>query len=314
MDKPVAKSPFNRPAKTQTFAHLISPALRGLDGDMDAAIETFVNWRGQSVDIPKTVEKIAKDLGFSARDRRMLAAAAKLAAEPAANPYHGNAHFLEVFYMAALLGNDARRNDRLDNTGLRNLMAAALIHDYRHDGTNNRGQRFRLEREAFEGAQTPLRKAGFTETDLRHIRAFVYTTDVSRDFSDPTAKSAADTVKAYVASGGKAKLWPELRPLKSLRLADTALMLQDADIAASVIDFGLTGQNSALLAKEQGAPCRPQSLHFFFNTICRHQVYSISGFGLIQPLMDRTMKQFGVTPTSEIYVPRVSKPKGQTLC
>jgi hypothetical protein len=271
------------------------------NGNIDGIIQIFKEWDSTPPYLPyasKTVidalQKI--DVQFSDTELSMLKMASLLATEENKNPYHGNTHFLKVFTLSALLGADAFKDNRISAHHLCILLSSALLHDYKHDGTNNKGQRYRLENLSLDSSESMMKKAGATEDDWELFKAFIHTTDVSKDFSDPSALSPAETVKKYSTSNNPDDLLPELRVLAATGTADIALMLEDADLSGGLIDIELNVQTGLELAREQGRIYEASSQKFFLEHICHKQVFSISGLRLIQPRMNEVMTHYGLQP------------------
>lgn len=268
-----------------------------MQGDVPALASAFKEWRKSGIlPVHDIVSEIIEPLGFEARHQRILQAAADMAAEPNNNPFHGNRHFMEVFATAALLGQHALKENRIERKDFALLLTAALIHDYGHDGGVNGPVQFRLESLAVDKSKARLGAAGATKGELAIIRDFVLTTDVSKNFADPGAHSPADTVKRYNFTRDAQDLHPALKGLHKSGLADVALMLQDADVGSSLIDPQLCRQSGEYLAAEQKRAFDPQSQLFFLNTICRRHMFSESGHKLIQPALNRVLEEARINP------------------
>jgi hypothetical protein len=246
----------------------------------------------------KTIIDALKTLGihFSDTELSMLQMASQLAAEENKNPYHNNTHFLKVFTLSALLGADAFRDNRINTHHLCILLSSALVHDYKHDGKNNKGQRYRLEDISLNASESAMKKAGATEDDWNLFKAFIYTTDVYKDFSDPSALSPGDTVKKYSISNNPDDLLPELRIMAETGTADIALMLEDADLSGGLLDIELNTKSGLAFAEEERKTYEASGQKFFLEQICHKQVFSISGLRLIQPRMNEVLAYYGLQP------------------
>jgi hypothetical protein len=274
-----------------------------MNGHVPAIVATFKGWRRDNlVPIADVVEDVIKGFDFDDRQSAIIRAGATLAAQPHDNPFHGNRHFLEVFTVTAMLAQDAYKDERLEKNNAARLLTAALIHDYKHDGTGNNGEQFRLERLAFESAKRDLVRAGATAEDLAVIRDFLFTTDVSRDFSNPQSRSPADSVKTYSLTKDPAVLHEELKGLHERKLHDAALMLEDADIGNSLLDPELCRQSGEYLAREQGRSYDSKIEAFFLDKICHRHFFSTSGQKLIQGCMDVILQKNGLATAGPLQI------------
>jgi hypothetical protein len=263
----------------------IADALRS--ADISALIKIFDNWREELPDIEETVAAFTAPYNFSDKSQSLILAAAKLAAEPATNAYHSNTHFLKVATVATMLGANALQENRITKPLFALLITSALIHDYRHDGTTNKGEMFRLEKIAFENAKPSLMEAGADQEDLELIKAFIYTTDVSASATSPDATSPAEQVKVYALTGDVRALGREFKILHVTETSDVALMLEDADlIAGGITKPEHLEYESMLLAKERNMEFTRASADFFIEEVCHRQLFSKSGAALFQPYMD----------------------------
>ncbi len=292
----------------QFFNRITMPmrlAIRGAvqDGDMHAMRFILRSWSERTPDVQSTVRQVVVALNIPHLVRPVVEAAAKLASEKNTNPFHGNRHFLEVFLLTAALGQQAVKEGRLNPRQFGNLLTAALIHDYKHDGTNNKGIQFRLEELAFQSARPALNAAGAGKADLDLIHAFVLSTDISRDFSRKDSVSPADSLKNYLTTRDPGPIPAPMRVLVDRRMVDAALMLQDADVGTSLLAKDISVRRSRALASEMGTRYQPDMSRFFFEKICREQMFSISGFKLIQPYMNQTMRDMGLRGAITHFLP-----------
>jgi len=132
------------------------------------------------------------------------------------------------------------------------------------------------------------------------IEAFVLNTDVSKDFGDPDALSASDTVKLYIDSGfqNEELLHPRLQILAKKDLADAAQMLQDSDVGTAMADPAYSDYQGLLIAHETGSVDkksrtydRSSQLDFFIPKIMHGgKVYSESGRQIIQEWIPDVIK------------------------
>ncbi len=94
----------------------------------------------------------------------------------ARNAYHNSQHLCEVVLCSLFLGRQAG----LSHTRQARVVVAALVHDFRHDGTTNAGQAFRLEQLAVTSAQPYLARSGVTPDEIERVAAIVLATDMTR--------------------------------------------------------------------------------------------------------------------------------------
>jgi CRP/FNR family cyclic AMP-dependent transcriptional regulator len=111
----------------------------------------------------------------------LAAAGVRIAAEidrgvagQARNAYHNSQHICEVVLCSLFLGQQAGLSDER----LVRVVVAALVHDFRHDGTTNAGESFRLERLAIAAAGPYLAQAGVAPEVIERIAAIVLATEV----------------------------------------------------------------------------------------------------------------------------------------
>lgn len=268
----------------------------------------FLDWRDRKPNIEITATRILESLAGVTPS--YVKAAIQLAAEPNENEYHNNLHTLEVFTLACVLGGRMLAAGTLRPENFWRLAAAALIHDYKHDGKGNMGQPLRLEKLAVDSAAPALIAAGATEHDMQIIRAMVYVTDVSKNFADPSATSVADTMKIYLTRIGhypmrsSNHLHPEIQILHHLGLADAAQVLQDSDIGAGLLSRKLGDMNGRGLIQE-GNRCRGEdkavddatieaSQKFFLERICYGRPFSSSGVEILGSAARTTMLSYGL--------------------
>ena len=166
------------------------------------------------------------------------------------NPYHNAQHFCEVvlsaLYLSLLAGLAPRETTQ--------LLVAALVHDFHHDGTTNANVPFRLERLAAEATAPYLEAAGVSPEERARIAAMVFATEVV------TGTRFARECYLHLAGGGPR---PPLRgvpgPLAALagdaRLALQAVALGEADVLSSAgltVEYGDLQQEN--LARERKQP------------------------------------------------------------
>lgn len=92
------------------------------------------------------------------------------------NAYHNAQHFCEVLlnalYLSLLAGVDAQARAE--------VLVAALVHDFHHDGTKNMSATFRLESLSAEATAPYLEAAGVSPQVRARIAAMVFATEVTK--------------------------------------------------------------------------------------------------------------------------------------
>lgn len=164
--------------------------------------------------------------------------------------YHNAQHFCEVMLGANFISllDDLETNSRLE------VVLAALIHDFQHDGKGNGQVPFRLERQSVNAAMPYLAEAGVPAMQRRQIAALVLATEAMNGV--PIALichahhvGAAPLPQSHVAAPELAEL--AVRPT----LARQALIVREADVLPSV---GLTIEHAIhlqdRLSMEWGVP------------------------------------------------------------
>lgn len=180
-----------------------------------------------------------------------------------ANPYHNAQHFCEVvlsaLYLALLAGVEAQARAE--------ILMAALVHDFHHDGTKNMNATFRLEKLSAEAAAPYLEAAGVPPDVRARIAAMVFSTEVTMG-----TRFARDC-HLHFAAGAQAPLLSAIpAPLVLLatdaRLALEAVIVGEADVLSSV---GLTVQYGELqqekLAEEWKQPLGADHKLRFLNQV-----------------------------------------------
>jgi 3'5'-cyclic nucleotide phosphodiesterase family protein len=151
-----------------------------------------------------------------------------------ANPYHNAQHFCEVvlsaLYLSLLAGVSAREKVE--------LLVAALVHDFHHDGNTNANVPFRLERLSAQAASPYLQAAGVPMEAQARVTAMIFSTEVSVG-----TRFARECHLHFAASGSRPSLSGIPGPLALLagdaRLALQAVIVGEADVLSSA---GLTVQ------------------------------------------------------------------------
>jgi hypothetical protein len=151
-----------------------------------------------------------------------------------ANPYHNAQHFCEVvlsaLYLSLLAGVASRERGE--------LLVAALVHDFHHDGTTNLDVPFRLEKLSAQAASPYLEAAGVPAEVHARITAMIFATEVSVG-----TRFARECHLHFAANGPRPALSGIPAPLALLAddagLALQAVIVGEADVLSSV---GLTVQ------------------------------------------------------------------------
>jgi len=180
-----------------------------------------------------------------------------------ANAYHNAQHFCEVMlnalYLSLLAG--------LDPQARAEVMIAALVHDFHHDGTKNMSATFRLERFSAEATAPYLEAAGVSPQVRARIAAMVFATEVTKG-----TRFARDC-HLHFSAGAPLPAASDLpAPLTLIgtdaRLALEAVIVGEADVLSSA---GLTVQYGDLqqerLAEEWKQPLGAEHKLRFLNQI-----------------------------------------------
>ena len=242
----VSKAPFVLPqsASPGVVADQIVACFRAVDALDRPTTEVF--------------EAVGARLGLDPRDP-LVTAGASIAAEidrgvagEVRNAYHNSQHICEVVLCSLFLGQQAG----LSGERLARVVVAALVHDFRHDGTTNDGESFRLERLAIAAAGPFLARAGVAPEEIERIGAIVLATEVRAGV--PYARScfrflhlAGPPPEAPPDGAGEASLLRRLATDPDL--AVEAVVLAEADLLPSVAltdDYGMLCQQR--LVRENG--------------------------------------------------------------
>lgn len=180
-----------------------------------------------------------------------------------ANAYHNAQHFCEVMlnalYLSLLAGVDAQARAE--------IMIAALVHDFHHDGTKNMSATFRLESFSAEATAPYLEAAGVSPQVCARIAAMVFATEVTKG-----TRFARDCYLHFSAGAPLPSASNLPAPLALIgtdaRLALEAVIVGEADVLSSA---GLTVQYGDLqqerLAEEWKQPLGAEHKLRFLNQI-----------------------------------------------
>ncbi|MDO8289159.1 MAG: hypothetical protein Q7T44_08075 [Parvibaculum sp.] len=195
--------------------------------------------------VSRSFEAVARCTGVSARTplivagRRLSKAMDNGVGAGQGNAYHNAQHFCEVMlgaYFLSLLSD-------LDTKSRLEVVLAALVHDFQHDGKGNGHIPFRLERIAVDKSTPYLVAARVPELQRGHVAALVLATEMGSGLAITHASHAhhvGGTARPEVHGSA-----PELAGLATnFTLARQALIVCEADVLPSV---GLTVEHSLRL-------------------------------------------------------------------
>jgi hypothetical protein len=216
--------------------------------------------------VGRVLAVLMSHLGIGATDPLMLAGqrlAAHIDAGGAGGHYHAyhhRRHLCEVMLTANFLA----QLQKMSALECAEVVLAALVHDYGHDGKPNGREPFRLERQSVWLAEPMLEAAGLSDAQIKRIAGLVLATDIANGHrvaiaahvSHCTRDTSAPGAGAVAADGHVRGEAPELAVLRcEPRAALQALVLCEADVLPSV---GLTVEHAVKLqqdlAAEWGAP------------------------------------------------------------
>ncbi|WP_296808114.1 cyclic nucleotide-binding domain-containing protein [Thiocapsa sp.] len=214
----------------------------------------------------------------------LVTAGARIASEidrgvagQARNAYHNSQHICEVVLCSLFLGQQAG----LSGERLVRVVIAALVHDFRHDGTTNAGESFRLERLALAAAGPYLAQAGVAPEQIERIAAIVLATEVRAGV--PYARCcfrflhhAGPPPEAPPDGAGEASLLRRLATEPDL--AVEAVLLAEADLLPSVAlteDYGMLCQQR-LIQENGGIGVGPAEKLAFLDE--QSEGFLVSGF------------------------------------
>lgn len=179
------------------------------------------------------------------------------------NPYHNAQHFCEVLlsalYLSLLAGTAPRSRMQ--------LLIAALVHDFHHDGTTNRSAPFRLERLSAAATLPYLEAAGVPAAERTRITAMILATEVAIG-----TRFARDCYLHFAEAAPAPSIAGIPDPLAELAgdadLALQAVIVGEADVLSSA---GLTVQYGELqqdkLAEEWKQPLGADHKLRFLNQV-----------------------------------------------
>jgi len=283
----------------EAFSRTQAPFLPFQEANIPAIANIFRQWRTDLPNIETSVQGAIMGIDFSDKTKAIITTAARLTTEPANKTclYHDNMHGLQIFFMTYTTGKLALERGIIDKNTFGNMLAAALIHDYKHDGTANNGIQFRLEKIAFKSAKDALQNAGATPDDLKMIKGFVLATDTSKDFNDQTALSPAESLKKHIKDGDTSTVFEELQWLVKNSTQDNnfvvgAVILQGCDIGCSPMDREICEYDSQRLAKERGEEYEVNRNLFFLNEICADTFSLLPELKILEPFFEKTKAEF----------------------
>jgi hypothetical protein len=193
--------------------------------------------------------------------------AADMDAAPVGQPrhaYHNAQHTCEVVLCSLLLAAQAG----LSQPRQGRVLVAALVHDFRHDGSTNAGRPFRLELSALTAARPYLVGTGVTADEMERIAAIVLATEPSLGL--PYARRC---FRFHHLAGPRPEALPVgIQGIESLGrlaadqgLALEAVLLAEADLLPSVAltdDYGMLCQQRLSRENRHVAPGLADKLSF----------------------------------------------------
>ncbi len=206
--------------------------------------------------------------------------AADMDAAPAGEPrhaYHNAQHTCEVVLCSLLLARQAG----LSGPQQARVLVAALVHDFRHDGTTNAGRPFRLELSALTAARPYLIAAGVTADEMERIAAIVLATETS--LGVPYARRC---FRCHHLAGPRPEALPVgIQGIESLGrlaadpdLALEAVLLTEADLLPSVAltdDYSMLCQQRLSRENRRVRPGLADKLSFLDQQV---QGFLVAGF------------------------------------
>jgi hypothetical protein len=226
---------------------------------------------------------MAQQLGLEATHplAKSLFMASVLGGIPMRQAFHSHHHTREVVCMAGILAllHNKQNPFKDPKTRLAEIMIAACIHDFAHDGLGNkRGSGhtpMRLEKQALAKAEPYLKAAGINNHAWTRISAMVLATDISK--GDHADQSPAEWLRlafrknAFHKSSDGKNCPPELKIFfTDHELAIQGALLEDADLGTSAgMPYDFARRMTALIAEETKilSPT-PETLIGFIDHIC----------------------------------------------
>jgi len=240
---------------------LSRPPFRVVAGeDAQRVAEDFVRCYEALAGVPDKAQacfSAALDAANAASDAPLCRAGAQIARDidagvgaGRANAYHNPQHACEVLLNALYLSRLAAAGAQ----ATREILLAALVHDFHHDGTTNGAIAFRLERFAADATLPYLEAAHVAPAGRQRIVALVLGTELTTGM-----RFARQCHLHFSAAGPRPSLRGLPEPLALLAsdagLAREAVIVGEADLLSSV---GLTVRYGELqqqkLAEEWGKP------------------------------------------------------------
>lgn len=204
------------------------------------------------------------------------------AANGCRNAYHNHQHTCEVMLCTLLLAGQ----HGLTLAAQARVLLAALIHDFRHDGTTNARVAFRLEHQAVVAACPYLTEAGVSAAERARIAAIVLATDLTTGapFARRCVLRGDDAAWRQRGRGGKPTTPTAQDDLGALRLlacdrdlALQAVLVSEADLLPSVAltpDYGNRCQCRLARENRNIAPNAAAKLRFLNTYVPRLLVAS----------------------------------------
>ena len=280
LDKPPFKVIAHQSAESAATDMLLNfSAIRTLPDKVSRSFDAVVRCMGACEETPLVVA-----------GRRLSHAIDSGVGAGQGNAYHHAQHFCEVMLGAYFLSLSAP----LDANSRLEIVLAALIHDFHHDGKGNGPIPFRLERIAVNESMPYLLEARVSEPQRERVATLILATEMVSGLAITHACHAHHVGGSALPEVHNAA--PELAGLGAhSTLARQALIVCEADVLPSVgltIEYALQLQES--LAMEWGVPLGAQDKFRFI-------AEAFPGFTMgvfFQPNVER-LRQFLLQPTKD---------------
>jgi len=204
-----------------------------------AAIDPLPDKVSQSFDAVAQCPSVNESTPPLAAGRRLAQAIDRGEGTGRVNFYHNAQHFCEVLLCAHFLSlwTDLAADARLE------IVLAALMHDFHHDGYPNGPIPFRLERQAIHQATPFLLEAGIPEKQQRRLSALILATEIVHGL--PIVRACYTHHIANAPLPALPVAAPEMTALAQYSIAtQQTLILCEADVLPSV---GLTIEHAICL-------------------------------------------------------------------
>lgn len=277
----VKQGDFEHDMETEALAELlVMPPTKSWNAVLsNRFLEIRKRKEDMAVTLMRLVLTIAENVGIEKTHPLMkpLLMAVILGGVESALPFHNHHHTREVVCLAGVIGAMQNRLTPFDDapTALAEVLIAACIHDFAHDGQGNRRYDWhtpmRLERRSLERSEMYLKAAGLPDASWARINTMVLATDVSKEGTG--AVSPAEWLRRAYAQHPDTDGCPdELLPLFTDRtLMKQTGILEDSDLGTSAgMPYEHARRMTALISEETKVLSpTPQTLIGFIDHICR---------------------------------------------